>query len=440
MAQKRLLLLLASISILAFSCTKDPDPDPVPVQNKRAVLVYMAADNNLYGDAFNNINELESAWKDSYEGKIYVLLNPPKKGTTYAKRQPGYSDATYDETTRLLEIVADSDMKVVASKELKNYGSTANPCLGSFFSQVIADTRSLAQAETYGVVMWSHGSGWLPQEQAAAAGISPNLLTRDDGSPLTRSFTQHPVTNEIVPMSFGSILSYSDRMDVDVLAGALPADITLDFIIFDACYMGCVEVAYELRNKAKYTVMSTCEVLARGIPYDNIVGELMVAQSSLTSGLSSLAQKNYQYFNEMTYEAYRLCSMAVIDNEKLDAVAAAVKNITSNYPKTISDVPRTTIQDFGYGSYRKIFYDLGDFVARTWPGAGAELAQFEQAMEDIIVVKYNCSTILGTYPINTFSGLSAYIMDPSQTYFVGVYKDASRFAWGTDTGLADMPW
>ena len=57
---------------------------------------------------------------------------------------------------------------------------------------------------------------------------------------------------------------------MDVLEMVRAITIHLDYIIFDACLMGGIEVAYELRNVADKIGFSQAEILAHGFPYKPI--------------------------------------------------------------------------------------------------------------------------------------------------------------------------
>ena len=51
--------------------------------------------------------------------------------------------------------------------------------------------------------------------------------------------------------------------------------IHFDYILFDACLMSQVEVAYELRNAADYLILSPAEVMSAGFPYFKMTKHLL---------------------------------------------------------------------------------------------------------------------------------------------------------------------
>jgi len=287
--------------------------------------------------------------------------------------------------------------------------------------------RALTPAASYGLIMWSHGTGWLPYETAPRR----SRALDGNGEILTRNDNFVPINNGATQFSIG-LTAAERKLDIDKMERALPEDLNWDFIAFDACYMGGIEVVYQLRDRARYTISSTCEVLAQGFPYTDIVSSMMANQADLIG----IARKTYDFYSKQSDPMYRTVSIAVLDNSKLDALAAEVKNIVTLYPKTKTDIPRTTIQDFGYNlSLLRTFYDLGDFMDKTWPEVSMD--GFNQALSNAIVVKYNCDYIIGTYPLTKFSGLSTYLPGGNPTLDT-VYSNDSRFSWPSASGLKTM--
>ena len=102
---------------------------------------------------------------------------------------------------------------------LKTFNSDVSSLSPQFIKTILADYD--VNANERGVVFWSHGTGWIYTDLE-----------------YTRSFGDDR----------GKVLNITE------LAGSLP--FCYDYIVFDACYMGSVEVAYELINTCKYMVAS----------------------------------------------------------------------------------------------------------------------------------------------------------------------------------------
>ena len=185
--------------ILFVSCSKDAADDAPP---HRTIIVYMAADNDLSEDAWVNISEMQSG----FNGKgvnLLVFIDP------------------VDDAPHILQIERGS------SKKVKTYPEFNSADAGQM-RQVLNDIIGMYPAESYGLVLWSHGTSWLP------AGRQLKSFGEDNGQ----------------------------QMNIDALAYALP--VRFDFILMDACLMGSVEAAYELRNKTDFIIASPTEIIYMG--------------------------------------------------------------------------------------------------------------------------------------------------------------------------------
>ena len=100
-------------------------------------------------------------------------------------------------------------------------------------------------ADSYGLVYWSHADGWIPYPVPSA---STRWIGQDTGE------------------GQDNRMNISDF--VDVLDDGMPH---FDFIMFDACFMMSVEVAYEVRNYTDYYIGSPTENPGPGAPYDKVV-------------------------------------------------------------------------------------------------------------------------------------------------------------------------
>lgn len=60
-------------------------------------------------------------------------------------------------------------------------------------------------------------------------------------------------------------------MNIDDLHEALQVLPKLDFLLFDACFMESVEVAYALRDCGDYMISSPTEIPGVGAPYEDVV-------------------------------------------------------------------------------------------------------------------------------------------------------------------------
>lgn len=168
---------------------------------------------------------------------------------------------------------------------------------------VLNQIVSLYPSNHYGLVMWSHASGWLfPEEDdASRSNVRRRSFGIDNG--------HRSISNEGVKMS------------IPTLANVLSQLPHLDFIFFDACFMQSIEVAYELRHVADYIVGSPAEIPGSGAPYDLITPLLCASPADLEGCINNYVE----YY--MNYTSYAGAELSMIRTDALDALAEATRPI-----------------------------------------------------------------------------------------------------------------
>ena len=114
-------------------------------------------------------------------------------------------------------------------KVIKSYNEM-NSLSPKVIRAVLSDVDKLYPSKEKGLILWSHGTGWINVEYSRS-----------------RSFGQDS----------GETINLSD------LSTALPSH--YDYIIFDACYMSSIEMLCEMKLNADYIVGSPCVVPSDGI-------------------------------------------------------------------------------------------------------------------------------------------------------------------------------
>ncbi len=377
----RRVLSMAAV-VLMVSC----HPDPTEVTFENTVIVYLSADNNLSGYARDNINKMEQAYDPTLGGKLLVFYN----------RTSGVSE--------ILEISHD-ESSTIESKVLYTYPTGTNPNDGATLSDVINRCRELSKTPSYSLVLWSHGSGWLPY------GMHP---------------AKSPAYDDESQRAFGGGNSSGFKdMEIYEMAAALPTDLTFEYIYFDACHMASIELCYEMRHRTKYIIGSVAETLAEGYPYHTGL------RSLITADAQGIAQNFFNFYDTRT-SFMRSAAISVIDASKLDELALQI----SKMPTTNT---LTAMQQFGrrlgYSSdYRNLMWDMEDMAERTWGATVA--APLLNAIDDAVVYKATTPILFegdsyGEIVMTKHSGLSIYIPKLSQPETLAIYKD--NYAWATDS-------
>jgi len=351
---RNLLIALAAL-LPVVSCTSDAVLPEPPVKARRVILVYMEARNNLSYAAASDLAEMRRA---EIPADCRLLVYKSIRGETHPT---------------LVEIANGTDTVLV------DYEAGVSAVDPKQMRQVIADARREAPGPEFGMVLWSHSSGWRQKSVMRARGYGLENSSR--------------------------------QMSVSDLAGAL-RDQGIDFLLFDTCYMGSVEVAYELRDVARWLVASVCEVPTNGMPYHLTVPKLFA--EDIPSGLKEAIDINVDGYiadNEACPS-----TLSLIDLSKLDGVAAAMKDVVGNpLPEDYSP------QRFSESTpYRYLFYDLGQYMEAL----GADMT----ALGEAVVYERHSPMIWNRTPIERCSGLSVYIPSPGSGYDYSSY-DYSTLEW-----------
>ncbi len=361
-------LLLFTVLI---SCKKEPHK----ILAERTVMLYMAANNNLASNAYDNINQMEEGIRN-IDGSLVV----------YAK--------IFGQSPRIYRISFD-DSREIRSAVLKSYPDhdSSDPTI---MKMVMEDMQNLAPAKSYGLVLWSHASNWLP----------------GTAKQKTRSFGDDE----------------GKTMDIKALRAALPQN--LDFLVFDACSMASVEVLYELKDITPFVLASPTEIINTGMPYHQVLNGLF--DPDILSGLMNVARSTYEYYNEKD-GILRSATFSLIDMKKLEMLAETTRSLISEM--NVERVRRDGIQRLDLDRTSPIAaFDFLDFGQRHLSSENAK--KLEEAINKVVLFKIYTSHFLG-FPLKRFSGLSCYIPDQHQYNYSRYYKSLK---WTKRSGFNQLFW
>lgn len=364
-------LIYGLLLFIGVACSDSKEP--FAEKSKRTVLIYMAADNNLSSYGYRNIESIlrGSAGKNLNNGNLLIYFDPS------------------DSAPQLLRIVVDK--QGVATEEIvKEYpeqNSASSDVMRGVINDVLKDSRF--KADNYGLMLWSHGTAWLPYDWR-------NQL---------RSFGQDG----------------SAWMEIPELAEAIP-DKTFDFIIFDACYMASVEVIYALRNKANYIIGSPTEILANGFPY-HLILEPMFKE---TTDLVAISDNFFNYYDQQSgLSKSATVSIAAVNN--LPDLQDVTRSILKDRAAEIEAMSLSGLQPMdNLSTKRTVLYDFGHFIRKV--ATDEQALAFEEALEKVIIHKKTtpkATYALGggsTIEMKHFSGLSIYIPQEIQIGLNDWYK------------------
>ena len=355
------LLLAITLVFLLPSCGEKDAPRPSAA--KRTVLIYAVASNNLSGDLVSDRNEM-------------IQAAPAVAGLGSDVRVLLYSVASQSATEATLAELSQDPSGSWSFVPVKSYGRDVFSTDPERMREVFADLRSEAPAEKYGLILWSHGTGWIP------------------------NFSSHQVP-EGMKKSYGmdKYLGVTDYCDLDELASAIP-DRMFDYIWFDLCYMMGVEVVYQLRDKCDYIAGYPTEDWSMGMNYDTTLPKL----AAVSPDLVGAGQAFYDYYDRQDM-AVTVTVMKTDGLERLAEAAAAIyaHGKTPSSASGLMNYSRLKIPMYDFGQFTKKFLDPSDSQAE------ALRAEFESAIDDMTLFA-GCATrnfngTQGAFDRSKYSGL-----------------------------------
>lgn len=287
------ILLYIVLTLILVACSDEIPEHHQPVRAKRAVLAYMVANNNLDGDIMQNIRWMYESLSTAKDTCTLVIYYKPSGNNQYIET-PEILEFTTDGYGRIngQTILSGSSLTTenVISQAIHHQASIGIATDPFIMAENLRMMQDIAQAESYGLILGSHASGWLP---------SPNAIST---------------------FSFGWDGKQSNTIDIPQLASTLEESFpenNLDFTLFDACMMGTAEVFYELRNATHYCIASVMETPVAGFPYNRFFTGLYDNDIDYAKVCDETVQYNKENRWWGTY--------ATVDCTAMENVAQAIK-------------------------------------------------------------------------------------------------------------------
>lgn len=358
---------------------KPVEPADPGEESERTVLVYMAANNNLSALSTKDIDEMKTAADKIGSGSRLIVYQ------ALQYKQP-----------RLFEIMADG-----SERELATYPSGTASVTIAQMRRVIEDMRKAAPASGYGIVLWSHATGWI-----------------NDSGTITDPDLNTPAAQ---PLSFGYDSPGRKRMSLRALAQAIDlGDMQWDFIYFDCCHMATVEVAYQLRHLTPVIAASPTELGEDGMPYDRNLQHFFSPEPDLEAA----ARNTFTSYTDGSVSPSYGCAISVIRTSALDRLADACAAIHSSgaiLPENYQRVPyfRTIIMSSGlydmfhyYSSLEGVATDLKDEFTRAF-NAAVSLSLTTQRVYGLAADNFHG---LATNIVTSDSDITTYRYDETDWY------------------------
>ena len=397
--------------LIPISCCRKEEDDSI----SRTVLVYIAADNSLSNSANPNLYSMSSSIRSGV-GNMNLLA--------FVDR--------HDYKPALLHLHGTSIDTVKTYPEL----NSADPAT---LREVVEYVRNNYDSDSYGLVMWSHGTGWLPTRQLHFVAPNLNYSPSRDGNGHYASVIEmqrYPLSMQTKSFALENVKGGNPSykcMELDELVDALPEGM-FDFIVFDACYMGNVEVAYALRKKTRYIVSSAYEIVSYGFPYH------LVTRDLLEGNLMKVCREFHSYYNGFS-DWQQMAGISLVRTEGLDSLASCFSKIIAERKDTIPYMDINEIQVFD--RFRNhVFFDLLDVVDKLATDKDS-YDEFRYQLDRCVSFKISTPYIFhGDYEeikVDKYCGLSVYV--PLSKYDKGMNQgdtslndDYRKTEWSRATG------
>lgn len=391
---KHITLLLCLISLLATSCNnRNSDKQ----DEKTQTIIFYFAGTSLTFYYYRNISAIKEALRKDIKGNSRVML---------------FFQQSEKNSAEIIELTYENgacEEKKLDTHTLPTQMDADN--LGHYLKEIMRH----APADTYSLVIGSHGTGWIPigaqpydTEGWRGLELSPIDYWQRTGDQMTRYI--------------GEDSNLQNAFDIPTLAQAIEkTGVKFEYILFDACFMANVESVYELRNSTRYIVGSVCEIMGSGFPYNTVLPQ-MLTNGGKGYNLDGVCQA----FNTFYKENYGYSgSIATIDCSQLDALAEKMKAVNNGkqQPYTLNEL------QFYEGQSNHIFFDLGDYVDKMCDDAKLK-SDFNSQLAKTIVNKYTLDSyysaygISGKYSITNYSGLNT---SAPATVYVNEYKQTAWY-------------
>lgn len=435
-------ILLALVFVFpVLSCTRDdiftipddgqaaepaspPAPRTVSAENRRVLLMYMSGYNSLSSYLTTNIKELREGFIPGNRRSDNVLLVLSHLNTDM------YGGTAIPMLTRLTLPAGRTEIQV---DTLATWPAGLSMANANVFRSVLDFVKENFPARSYGMVFSSHATGWLPEGYFGNPSLYGDHQSVYNGS----IFAPHKSVGQEYYNKNGSFLS--EEMELDAMVEAIPYH--LDYIIFDVCLMGGVEVAYAFKDKVDWLALSPTEVMAFGFDYTTLARRLIGSDEPDVQGVCE------DYFARYDGTNMGGATVTLVKSSGMDRVAEVCRPLFDKYYDVIRSMENIhTIQRYDrlMGSEKTyfIFYDLKDILASAG-ATEAELALLQDALDAALpYVRHTPDFYWGDIVLARCCGLSSYL--PSRPdgryqgyagtpFLDGFYKE--HVAWNAATGF-----
>lgn len=394
---KRFCVLLIAAFCLVSCGWFDPSE-----KDRHALFIYMAGNNSLSSDGEADLNDIEQSWLPSVRDKdkgLFIFYH------------------FIDGVPKLSRFYKDND-GITVEEVIQTYPTSTNSADPATLKMALEDAQKAWPAGRNSLILWSHGSGFLPEGYY----LHPKEMVRGGA---VQELVIDPFAGMVKSDDSKSFAEDNTReMDIKDLRASISGR-HYEFILFDACLMANIEVAYELRHDCDYLLFSPTEILSDGFPYEKMIEPIFTQPAE--QALRQIAAAFMAHYRAFSGD-FRSATVSIVKTAGLDAVAVACKPIFLNNQDRILTLDRSKVQRY-FRFDKHWFYDLDHFVSQV--ASDADYQRFRAALDGAVIFKDATDEFLGI-PMKHVSGLSVYIPRAEYTVLNNYYRTLS---WNEASGL-----
>ena len=372
-------MLIGCLSLFLLSaCDKEDEPaSDVPVE--RVVLMYIAGDNSLSSFPAKDLDEVRLGMADVPASFLFFAYVDTGSGNPQLLKFRSRGNGTISE-----EVV----------KEYSDRNSVGVTETQEVFNDVFGNPEY--QADSYGLIYWSHCDGWIPYPLP-----SNRWIGQDTGEGDNR-------------------MNLSDFKDI-------------------------LEVAYELREYTDYMIASPTETPGPGAPYDAIMPYLAQVGAS-----EAIADAYFEVYNALYNGGSGIsntnwtggASICALRTDGLETLAALTAQMLPDEEVDVAVLGQEVFnydQRSGWSESHIGYYDWVQLMENLL--TEADYATWHQAYDEAVVywktTPMNYSSVVGMFSMDGTNGVTHYIPESVTSSRAESYRSLD---WYTAAGLAKLGW
>ncbi len=409
------LLSLTAAFMMAPSCEKmiELDRENGKIKAKKCLIIYSAGHNNLSASLISDIRELTANAPSGYTRSYQriIVFSHKTAGTGYnVPVDPVLMEAYKDNTGAVV-------LDTLVRFQSKEYDPvTYLPSVEGYTGSDVKTLKTVLEyikdnfpSEEYGFLFSSHGTGWLPYDYYRK-GVITKSIGADYSGP---NYNSAGIPCEMELTDFAQ--TFRDT------------GMKMSHMLMDACFMGCIEAAYEMRDICDYYMASPTEIYSNGYPYGTLLKYLWGSPEPDLASLGEAFMAKYRG---------REATISVTRTAGLENLARVCADIFGRYTAQISAVDESQVQAFfrreqDHDYEKHWFYDLGDILTKA--GVSAEdLESFNAALNACIIYKSHTVRLFDGRECKAYCGFSSYLPCAGNMDLDNYY---TRFMWNKATRL-----